>query len=86
MRSPMGSLAGTPFAVFHERRTVLWAALSMFALGVAIEVLQGYVGRDASVWDAVADGVGVALGIYLGPFARRTLNRWFGRRQGAPAE
>lgn len=81
-----GTLAGLPFAVFRERRAVLWAAVLMFPLGVALEVLQGYVQRDPSVFDALADGVGVALGIYLGPFARRVLNRWFGHRQNAPAE
>lgn len=43
---------------------VLRLALAMLALGTAIELIQGLpaVGRDADVWDVVADMVGFGLG------------------------
>lgn len=37
-------------------------ALLATAVGGAVEIAQGYVGRDASVLDAVANGVGAAIG------------------------
>ena len=41
--------------------------LIMLAAGVGIELVQGLpqVGRDADVWDVVADGVGIAAGLAL---------------------
>lgn len=44
-------------------RTAL--VLTMWAAGVGIELVQGLpaVGRDADVWDVVADGVGIAAGL-----------------------
>lgn len=46
-------------------RTVL--VLMMLAAGVGIELIQGLpqVGRDADVWDVVADAVGIAAGLAL---------------------
>lgn len=39
--------------------------LIMLAAGLGIELVQGVpqIGRDADVWDVVADGVGVAAGL-----------------------
>lgn len=40
-------------------------ALGLLAFGVAIELLQAVTGRDPSVWDVVADIIGIAVGILL---------------------
>lgn len=40
-------------------------ALALAAFGAAIEGLQALTGRDPSVWDWVADMVGIAIGITL---------------------
>lgn len=52
-------------------RTLL--VLTMLAAGVGIELVQGLpsIGRDADVWDVVADGVGVAAGLVLLAWLRR---------------
>ena len=48
----------------HHRR----AALALFALGVAIELGQGEFTLDRTMdgWDALADGIGVLAGWWLG--------------------
>ncbi|MDZ4113712.1 MAG: hypothetical protein U1E18_29535 [Brevundimonas sp.] len=45
----------------------------MLAAGVGIELVQGLpqIGRDADVWDVVADGVGIAAGLVLLAVLRR---------------
>ncbi len=51
-----------------------WLAAIMLAAGVGIELVQGLpgIGRDADVWDVVADGVGIVVGLaLLGWMARR---------------
>lgn len=52
-------------------RTVL--VLVMLAAGVGIELIQGLpqVGRDADVWDVVADAAGIAAGLGLLAWLRR---------------
>ena len=55
-------------------RTVL--ILIMLAAGVGIEFVQGLpqIGRDADVWDVVADAVGVAGGLALLAWLARLRN------------
>lgn len=53
----------------HLPRTL--AALSAFALGGAVEVVQGMVGRDASWGDLLADGLGILLALLLWAIWRR---------------
>ncbi|MBX9460196.1 MAG: hypothetical protein KL785_02860 [Brevundimonas sp.] len=59
-------------------RTAL--VLIMLAAGIGIELVQGLpaVGRDADIWDVVADAVGIAGG--LAGLA------WMGRRSARPRE
>jgi VanZ family protein len=38
---------------------VLPATIGLLAMGALIEVVQGFVGRDRSLWDFVADALGV---------------------------
>lgn len=56
-------------------------AMIMLGLGVAIELIQGLpaVGRDADVWDVVADMVGFATG--AGLLVAFRVRRLFGLRE-----
>ena len=47
------------------------AALSALALGAAVEIVQGMVGRDASWGDLLADGLGILLALLLWVIWRR---------------
>ena len=58
---------------FAARRAWLATGLGLIALGIGLEILQAYVpGRMPSAADALANGVGVALGAGLA--------RWSGAR------
>lgn len=59
-------------------RTAL--VLIMLAAGVGIELVQGLpeIGRDADLWDVVADGLGIAAGL--------TGLAWLRRRPVRPTE
>lgn len=62
-----GCLALAPVVAAPSRRVGLALALLLLPLGVAIEWMQGWVpGREASVLDALAGGIGVAAGIGIG--------------------
>jgi VanZ family protein len=51
------------FAFLYRRTpTRAWYALGFVAMGVAIEFIQPYTGRDFEVADMLADALGVALG------------------------
>lgn len=50
-------------------RSIL-AIFALLLLGVGIEVAQYYLGRDASVWDVLADTIGLALAV-VATFWRR---------------
>ena len=47
------------------------AALSALAMGGAVEIIQGMVGRDASWGDLLADGLGIMLALLLWATWRR---------------
>jgi VanZ family protein len=51
--------------VLFRRLPRTWAALLAIALGAAIEVVQGYVGRDPSWGDLLADVLGVATALLI---------------------
>ena len=53
------------FGVLFRRMPRLWAAILTIALGAAVEVIQGFVGRDASWGDLLADALGVAAALTL---------------------
>ncbi|MBS0275184.1 MAG: VanZ family protein [Proteobacteria bacterium] len=46
----------------QDKRRVLWAVLGLIAMGAALELLQGAVGRDCSGWDEIANTFGVVAG------------------------
>ncbi len=59
------------FGVLFRRLPRLWAAGLVIALGAAVEVIQGLVGRDASWGDLLADSLGVAVALLLWAIWRR---------------
>ena len=59
------------FGVLFRRLPRLWCAVLAVALGGAVEVLQGLVGRDASWGDLLADSLGVAVALLLWVLWRR---------------
>ena len=64
-------LAGIAFVALWASRArswnaVLWPALGLVLLGGALEIIQGYVGRDMSFWDEVANTLGVGAGDLAG--------------------
>jgi VanZ family protein len=49
------------------RRALAWRALGLFALGAAIEALQGLTAWRSADWrDLVANAAGIAIGLALG--------------------
>lgn len=59
------------FGVLFRRLPRLWAAALTIALGAAVEIVQGLVGRDASWGDLLADALGVAVALLLWVIWRR---------------
>lgn len=57
--------------VLFRRLPRTLAALSALALGGAVEIVQGMVGRDASGGDFLADGLGILLALLLWAIWRR---------------
>jgi VanZ family protein len=53
------------FGVLFRRLPRLWAAVLAVALGGAVEVVQGLVGRDADWLDLAADTAGIAFALLL---------------------
>lgn len=51
-------------AVLRPRWSLPVIACAAFATGVAVEIIQGQVGRDADVMDVAADMVGIALATF----------------------
>ncbi|MEM9670002.1 MAG: VanZ family protein [Pseudomonadota bacterium] len=64
-------LAGTAIIGFHwVRRTYL--VLALIAFGCILEILQGVMpfGREASIFDVVANTLGITVGIATAQFTR----------------
>jgi len=57
--------------VLFRRLPRTLAALAALALGGAVEIVQGFVGRDASWGDLLADGLGILLALLLWAIWRR---------------
>jgi VanZ family protein len=49
------------------RRDILWVGLALLAFGGLIELVQGWMrmGRSADLFDLLADGIGILLGLLL---------------------
>lgn len=59
-------LAAIAYLALGGRRRALWAALGLILLGGALEIVQGMVGRDMSLWDEVANTFGAVSGAAAG--------------------
>lgn len=55
----------TTIAVRADRRALLWA-VGLVALGGALEIIQGFTGRDADIFDELANTLGVISGLGIG--------------------
>ncbi len=64
-------------------RDRLGAALLALLIGAVVEVIQGFIGRDRSLGDLLADGVGAGLAWLVAPRLRRLLDWLEGGGPGA---
>lgn len=55
----------TTIAVRANRKALWWAA-GLVLLGGALEIIQGFTGRDADIFDELANTLGVASGLGVG--------------------
>jgi VanZ family protein len=47
-------------------RRLVWAILGVILLGGALEILQGYTGRDPDIFDFIANSIGAVCGTTVG--------------------
>jgi VanZ family protein len=59
----------------RANRKAIWFALALIAMGGALEIIQGMVGRDCDIWDEVANTLGVLAGLAIGWAGVRFLQR-----------
>jgi hypothetical protein len=66
------------FASLVLRRSFIWVALGLLALGGAIEIIQGMMpyGREGDWYDFYADAAGIALGLMLASTRLGLWLRW----------
>jgi VanZ family protein len=50
----------------RANRNALWWALALVLLGGFLEIVQGFTGRDADIFDELANTLGVLAGLTLG--------------------
>jgi VanZ family protein len=55
-------LAGLATVALEARKPAVWAVLALMILGGALEILQGFTGRDPSLHDEIANILGAGLG------------------------
>ena len=56
----------TTVAVRARKPAVFWWALGLALMGGALEIIQGMTGRDADIFDELANTVGVLTGLAIG--------------------
>ncbi len=59
-------LAGMAALALKTPRHILWAALALMAVGGALEILQGFTGRDPDIYDELANVLGATTGATAG--------------------
>jgi VanZ family protein len=62
-------LAAIAAIAFRRRKAAILAALGLIVLGGILEIIQGFVGRDMSLYDEFAN----TLGVVVGGFAARAV-------------
>lgn len=70
-------LAAMASAGLKTRRAVIKAVAALIVFGGVLEILQGLVGRDMSVFDALANAAGAVSGGTLARFLVEPLRRRF---------
>jgi VanZ family protein len=75
-------LAGIATVALGHRRPAIWAAFALAAFGGILEIVQGFVGRDAEWGDEAANIVGVGAGLAGGLFVLSVLRRLVTRAPG----
>lgn len=68
-------LAGIATVALGARKPALWAAFALAVFGGILEIVQGYVGRDAEWGDELANIVGVCAGLAAGLLTLALLRR-----------
>jgi len=55
------------FTGIYSRSRYIWIAIALFAMGVSVEFLQGWMslGRNRDPYDVLANTTGIAIGISL---------------------
>jgi len=78
----LGAMAG---GAVKKRGRVKWVILGLILVGAIMEVLQAYVGRDASVYDELANSVGAIAGALLARFVLDPLRARWGYDADSPS-
>ena len=68
-------LASIATLALGRRKAALWAAFALAVFGGILEIVQGYVGRDAEWGDELANIVGVCAGLAAGLLTLALLQR-----------
>jgi VanZ family protein len=68
-------LAAMAASAIKQRGWVKWAVLGLIVLGGVIEFIQAFVGRDASLLDAITNGAGAIAGAVVARLILHTLGR-----------
>ncbi|HEY8697342.1 MAG TPA: VanZ family protein [Rhizomicrobium sp.] len=74
-------LAGLATVTFGRLRAALWAGLALAAFGGVLEIVQGFVGRDAEWGDELANIIGVCAGLTAGLAFLALMRRLVGRER-----
>ena len=74
-------LAAMGVTAFRARRSALLAVLGLIVLGGILEILQGFVGRQTSIADQLANTLGVLAGGTLARLVVERLRRRFPDKQ-----
>jgi VanZ family protein len=60
---------------FRRRQWVALASLGLIVLGGVLEIVQGFIGRDMSLFDEATNTVGVIVGAFAGRIIIEALRR-----------
>ena len=70
-----GALAAMASMALHSRGHSIRALIGLVALGAALEILQSFASREASLLDAIANAAGTLCGGFLGRAIVEPLHR-----------
>ncbi len=70
-----GGLAGMAVLGLGERKPALRIVLALIAMGAVLEIVQAFVGRDASLRDEAANAMGALVGAFSAVWFLNVLNQ-----------